>query len=224
MKTVMQLAISGTIGTAVFVALVFAPAGTVNYWQGWVFLAVFAVSSWVPTGYLLRRNPAALQRRMHAGPLAETRPVQKFAVSGAFASMAAMIVTSALDHRFGWSAVPVPVCVLGDVLVAVGLGASLLVVVQNSFASANITVEPGQQLVTTGFYRWVRHPMYAANVIMMAGIPLALGSYWGLLFALPAVAVLVVRIRDEERLLIQQLDGYPQYCARVRYRLVPPVW
>jgi protein-S-isoprenylcysteine O-methyltransferase Ste14 len=135
-----------------------------------------------------------------------------------------MIVVSALDHRFGWSSVPATVCLAGDVLVAIGLGLAMLVVVQNSYAAANVAVEAGQTVIDTGLYGLVRHPMYTGNVIMMLGIPVALGSYWGLVFVIPGLLVLAIRIRDEEELLGQQLDGYSQYAQRVRYRLVPYVW
>jgi protein-S-isoprenylcysteine O-methyltransferase Ste14 len=110
------------------------------------------------------------------------------------------------------------------VLVALGLGISMLTTIQNSYAAANITVESGQKLVSKGVYSVVRHPMYFGNVVLMIGIPLALGSYWGLLFVLPGLAVLATRILDEEKVLTQRLAGYPDYTRRVRYRLVPYVW
>ena len=112
-----------------------------------------------------------------------------------------MIVVSVFDHRFGWSAVPTTVTVIGDMLVAVGLSVAQLVVIQNGYAAANITVESEQTLVSTGLYGLVRHPMYAGTVVMMIGIPLALDSYWGLVFVIPALFVLALRIRDEEQLL-----------------------
>jgi protein-S-isoprenylcysteine O-methyltransferase Ste14 len=135
-----------------------------------------------------------------------------------------MLVVSALDHRFGWSPVPTTVTVVGDILVAVGLGVAMLVVAQNGYAAANITVESGQTLVSTGLYGLVRHPMYSGSVIMMVGVPLALDSYWGLVFVIPALAALALRIRDEEELLQQQLSGYSEYEQQVHYRLVPFVW
>jgi protein-S-isoprenylcysteine O-methyltransferase Ste14 len=135
-----------------------------------------------------------------------------------------MLVVSALDHRFGWSPVPTTVTVVGDILVAVGLGVAMLVVAQNGYAAANITVESGQTLVSTGLYGLVRHPMYSGSVIMMVGVPLALDSYWGLVFVIPALVALALRIRDEEELLQQQLSGYSEYEQQVHYRLVPFVW
>lgn len=224
MKIVGKSVFSATLGLIAFGLMLFWPAGTFHYWQGWVFLVVFAVSTWIPSLYLMRTNPAALDRRMRAGPLAEARTLQRLIISVAFASLIAMIVFSAFDHRFGWSSVPAAVSLAGDVLVAMGLGVAMLVVVQNSYAAANVSVESGQQLVSTGLYRLVRHPMYTGNVILMVGIPLALGSYWGLVFVIPGLIVLVLRIHDEERLLQQELAGYPEYTRRVQYRLVPYLW
>lgn len=224
MKTALQSVVSGLIGLVVFGVLVFWPAGTFNYWQGWAFLVVFAASTTIPGLYLAAKNPAALKRRMQAGPGAETRLLQKVIISIAFLAAGATIVVSALDFRFGWSSVPAAVSVAGDVLVVVGLGIAMLVVVQNSYAAANIKVEAGQELVSTGMYSVVRHPMYFGNVVMLIGIPLALGSYWGLLFVIPALAVLAVRILDEEKLLTQDLAGYRDYKERVHFRLVPYVW
>lgn len=216
--------ISAAAGLVFFGALLFVPAGTFRYWQGWVFLAVFALVTSVPSVYLLRTNPAALERRMRAGPLAETRTVQRVVIAVIYVCFPAMFVISVLDHRFGWSTVPDAVCLAGDVLVAIGLGASMLVVIQNGYAAANITIEAGQRLASTGLYGLVRHPMYAASVVLMLGVPLALGSYWGLLLVIPGLIVLVVRIRDEESMLVEGLPGYLEYARQVRYRMLPGVW
>jgi protein-S-isoprenylcysteine O-methyltransferase Ste14 len=223
-KIALQSIVSGLIGLVVFGLLVFWPAGTFGYWRGWAFILVFAASTTIPSLYLAAKKPAALRRRMQAGPAAETRPLQKIIISIAFLAMGATIMVSALDFRFGWSPVPAAVSVVGDVLVAVGLGIAMLTTIQNGYASANITVESGQELVSTGMYSVVRHPMYFGNVVLMIGIPLALGSYWGLLFVIPGLAVLATRILDEEKVLSQQLAGYHDYVQRVHYRLVPYVW
>jgi protein-S-isoprenylcysteine O-methyltransferase Ste14 len=224
MKTGVRLTASSVCGLAVLGLLLFLPAGTFNYWQAWVFIAVFTIATIVPSIYLARTDPAALQRRMHGGPFAEARGAQKFIITGAFLSLFAMVTFSAYDHRVGWSAVPTAVCLIGDVLVVVGLTIGMLVVVQNSYAAATVTVESGQKLTSSGLYKLVRHPMYAANVILMVGMPLALGSYWGLLFVIPSLVVLVFRILDEEKLLTDELGGYREYTQRVRYRLLPYVW
>ncbi len=189
----------------VFGVFLFGPAGTFTYWQAWVFIAIFTAVSSGPTMYWGLRKPEVLRRRMRAGPIAETRPAQKFATAGTIAMVIAVLVVSALDHRFGWSQVPTPVVVIGAILVAVGLGMATMVVNQNSYAAATIRVEAGQPVVSTGLYGLVRHPMYAGALIMMVGMPLALDSYWGMVTVLPALAVLAFRIEDEEKMLRQEL-------------------
>lgn len=224
MKILLQVLASSVFGIAFFAVLLFIPAGTLNYWQAWVFIAVFMVATLVPSLYLAVRNPAALQRRMKVGPGAETRISEKLIISGIIAAVVAVLVVSALDHRFKWSQVPTALVVAGDVLVAVGLVAAQWVVIENSYAAATITVESGQTLVTTGLYGIVRHPMYAGTLVMMLGTPLALGSFWALVAVVAAVPLLAARILDEESMLRRQLAGYPEYTNRVRYRLMPYVW
>ena len=224
MKTGVRLAASSIWGLAVLGALLFLPAGTLNYWQAWVFIGVFTAATIIPSIYLARTNPAALRRRMRGGPLAEGRAIQKIVIIGAFLDLFAMVVLSVFDHRMGWSSVPAWLCLLGDVLIAAGIGFAMLVIVQNNYAAATVTVETGQFVASRGVYKVVRHPMYVGNVIMMVGIPLALGSYWGLLLVIPGVLVLVSRILDEEKMLTQELGGYREYTQRVRYRLLPYVW
>jgi protein-S-isoprenylcysteine O-methyltransferase Ste14 len=218
------LLVLALIDPVVFGLMLFLAAGTFNYWRAWVFLVVYALSMWIFGIYLLRTNPLALQRRMRAGPAAETRMVQKVVITGWYLSLVAMLVASALDHRFRWSAVPTMICLVGDVLVAVARGGTMLVVIQNSYAAATVRVEAGQTLVSTGLYGLVRHPLYTGNVILMVSIPLALGSYWGFVFVIPGLLVLALRIRDEEKLLHEGLDGYRKYTQTVRYRLVPHLW
>jgi protein-S-isoprenylcysteine O-methyltransferase Ste14 len=224
MKTALKAMSWALIGLVVLGVILFLPAGTFNYWQAWVFIAVFTLATVLPTIYLARTDPAALQRRMHGGPTAETRTVQKIVIIGAFLALFAMMALSAFDHRFGWSPVPPSVSLLGDVLIAIGLVLAMAVVTQNSYAGATVRVETDQKLASRGLYRLVRHPMYAGNLILMLGIPLALGSYWGLLLIIPGVLVLVFRILDEEKMLTQELGGYREYTQRVRYRLLPHVW
>jgi protein-S-isoprenylcysteine O-methyltransferase Ste14 len=223
-KIAVQSLASAVFGVAFFFALLFWPAGTMDYWQAWVFIAVFIVSTMVPSIYLAVKDPAALQRRMKAGPMAESRTLQKLVICGTIVAVVAVLVISALDHRFGWSQVPTAIVIVGNILVAAGLGVAQLVVIQNSFAAATITVEEGQKVVSTGLYGLVRHPMYVGTLIMMAGTPLALDSYWGLLAIVLALPVLAARIDDEEKMLRQELDGYDEYTHKVHYRLVPGVW
>ena len=224
MKIAVQTLASAIFGVAFFAALLCWPAGTLNYWQAWVFIAVFIVATIVPSLYLAVKDPDALRRRMKAGPMAESRAVQKFIISGTIFAVVAVLVISALDHRFGWSNVPTPVVIVGNVLVAGGLVVAQLVVIQNSYAAATITVETDQKVVDTGLYGLVRHPMYVGTLIMMVGTPLALDSYWGLLAVGLALPVLALRIVDEEKMLRQDLAGYDEYTHKVHYRLMPGVW
>lgn len=220
MKTLKML-IPGTLWTVAFGLLAFIPAGTFDYWQAWLFLAVVVGSGCILSVYFMLTNPAVVQRRM---PAKETRVLQRIVAAAVFLLWGAMIVVSALDHRFGWSGVPPAVSVLGSVLVAVGIAAVGLVLVQNSHAAVTIRVESGQQVVSTGLYGMVRHPMYSSNIFLLVGTPLALGSYWGLFFVIPVLFIFTLRIRDEEKLLEDELAGYDEYMRKVRYRLVPGIW
>jgi len=215
---------ASVVGLVATVALLFWPAGTFAYWQGWALIAVMVALSTPYTVYLATRHPQVLERRLRVGPAAETRTIQRLAVFGLQASVLAAMVLSAFDHRFGWSHVPVWLCVVGLGLTAVGLGASMLVVLQNSWAAGTIEIQTGQELVARGLYGIVRHPMYSGATLMLVGIPLGLGSFWGLLPGLLGVVALIVRTVDEEKLLVQDLPGYPDYRARVRYRMVPYLW
>jgi len=212
------------IGLVVIAVLVFVPAGTVAYWQGWLFIIVFALSTNLIGLYLARNDPALLQRRMKFGPQAEPRPVQKALVGLAFVAFSALPVVSALDHRLGWSDVPDWVSVFGAFLVWLGLMIDLLVFRRNSFGASTVETMEGQTVISSGPYALVRHPMYVGALVMLVGVPLALGSYWGLLFVIVFVPVLALRILDEEAMLLRELDGYAEYTRSVRYRLVPGVW
>jgi protein-S-isoprenylcysteine O-methyltransferase Ste14 len=204
--------------------LLFIPAWSLRYWQAWVFLAVFMGTSTVITLYLMRNNPALLQRRMKGGPTAEVRPVQRFIMLWASIGFISLIVIPAVDFHFKWSAVPVGVVVLGDLLVMVGFYFIFLVYRENPFSSATIEIAEGQRVISTGPYALVRHPMYASALLYLIGMPLALGSYWGLLGLSIMMPFLIWRLLDEERFLAKNLGGYREYQKRIRYRLIPFLW
>ncbi len=224
MKRVAQVVVSTLVGIAFFAVTLFLPAGTLIYWQAWLFIAVFTVATLVPSMYLAYRDPATLERRMHAGPVAEKRPVQQVAVSAIAVAVVALLVLGALDHRFGWSQVPLWLVVAGNVAVAVGLVIAQWVVFQNRYAAATITVEAEQPLVSTGLYGVVRHPMYLGALVMLIGTPPALDSLWGMVMLIPGVLTLAMRIVDEEKMLSAELTGYGDYTRQVRSRLVPHIW
>jgi protein-S-isoprenylcysteine O-methyltransferase Ste14 len=213
------------IGLFAFIALlVFGSAGSVRYWQGWLFLATFCASTLAITLYLLKYDPELLQRRSTGGPAAERSTIQKIIMSLASICFLALLVVPALDHRYRWSTVPGALSLCADLLL-VGCFAYILKVFRaNSFAAATIAVAPGQRVVSTGPYAHVRHPMYAAGLVLLAALPLSLGSWWGLLVMIPLVPLIVWRLVDEEAFLTANLAGYGAYRERVKYRLVPFLW
>ena len=208
----------------VMAALLFVPAGTVHYWQAWVYLSIFMGASALTTLYLLARDRTLLERRMSGGPLAETRPAQKVIMSFTSVGFMAVFVVSAFDRRFEWSAVPLYAVLAGDVLVLMGLYVIFLVYRANSFTSATIVVAEKQRVISTGPYAIVRHPMYAGGSLYLLGTPLALGSYWALVPIAVMIPFLIWRLLDEERLLAKDLPGYTEYQKWVPHRLVPFVW
>jgi protein-S-isoprenylcysteine O-methyltransferase Ste14 len=219
MKTALQVTVSSVLGLALIGLALFWPAGTFDYWQAWVFLGIFVVLSVICTVYVGMKNPEVLRRRMNAGPTHESRPVQKIVSSGVVLMFFALLVVSAFDHRFGWSNVPTAVVLIGDVLVAVGLGITVLVVAQNSYAAANITVEADRKWCLDSGIR--RHQIFLA--LMLIGIPLALDSYWGLVVLAPLCPSPASHFR-REKALTEELAGYREYTEKVHSRLVPHVW
>jgi len=204
--------------------LLFVPAGTVHYWQAWVYLSIFTGASALITVYLMKRDPTLLERRMSGGPMAEQRRVQKFIMVCTSMAFVALLVVPAFDHRFGWSTVPLVGVVFGDVLVAVGFYFIFLVYRENTFTSATIEIAENQKVISTGPYAIVRHPMYASASLYLVGTPLALGSCWGFISIAGMIPFLIWRLFDEERFLTENLSGYDEYQRRVPHRLVPYVW
>jgi protein-S-isoprenylcysteine O-methyltransferase Ste14 len=208
----------------VMAALVFVPAGTLDYWQAWTFLAVYFVASLVISLYLMKKDPALMERRMRGGPFAEKEPAQKIIMVLTSAGFIGLLVVPALDHRFAWSHMSPYAAVAGDVLLGLGWLAILFVFKENTFSSATIELAPDQRVISTGPYAIVRHPMYAGALVMLLGIPIALGSWWGVLVIVAMLPALIWRLIDEERFLARNLPGYVEYQDKVRYRLIPLVW
>ena len=215
---------SSLFGTLLMAALLLLPAGTLNYWQAWVFMAVFAAASAAVTVYLAIHDPKLLERRMRAGPAAEKERSQRFIMFLAMMGFIGLLVVPAFDHRFGWSRVATYICLIGDGLIAIGFLCVFLVLKVNTYAASTIQVAEDQEVVSTGPYAFVRHPMYAGAFPIVAGTPLALGSWWGLSALIVFVPALIWRLVDEERFLRKNLPGYTEYIEKVRYRLVPHVW
>jgi protein-S-isoprenylcysteine O-methyltransferase Ste14 len=202
-------------------ALIFLPAWTLHYWQAWLYLAVFMISISAVFMYLIKNDPDLLARRVNNKEETKSQKVIHFFINLGFAIV---IVIPSLDHRFGWSAVPWYIVMVGDIFVASGILIIFFVFKENSFTAATIEVAADQKVISTGPYTRVRHPMYLGGLIFIVGIPLALGSWWGLLTIVLFAPVLAWRILDEEKFLVKNLPGYAEYEKKVKYRLVPFIW
>jgi protein-S-isoprenylcysteine O-methyltransferase Ste14 len=225
MNTMAKKAIAGLLFILLaMAALLFIAAGTLHYWQAWTFVAVYFAASLALTFYLMVKDPNLLERRMRGGPTAEKEPVQKIIVSIVSLGFVGLLIVPALDHRFGWSHMMPQVALAGEGLVAIGWLAIYFVFRENSFSAATVELAPDQHVISTGPYARVRHPMYAGMLVMFAGIPIALGSWWGLVVLVAILPALIWRLLDEERFLARNLPGYVEYQNTVRYRLIPRIW
>ena len=172
----------------------------------------------------MKKDPELLRRRMSGGPFAEKEPVQKIIMVFTSLGFIGLLVVPALDHRFAWSHVPPLAALAGDGLVGLGLLGVFFVFKENSFASATIELAQDQKVISTGPYALVRHPMYLSGLVLLLGMPIALGSVWGLLVFAAIIPALIWRLLDEEKFLAARLPGYVEYQNKMRYRLIPLVW
>jgi protein-S-isoprenylcysteine O-methyltransferase Ste14 len=225
MKTLFAKAIAGLAALlVVLAALSFLFAWTIHFWQAWACLATFFLCAAAITAYLMIQDPALLERRMRAGAKAEREKNQKVIQSLSRTVFLALFVVPALDHRFAWSRVPAAASIAGDVLIVIGFAVVFAVFRANTYTSGIIEVAAEQTVISTGPYAYVRHPMYSGVLILLFGIPIALGSWWSLLLFVPIAATIVWRLLDEEKFLAANLTGYANYLRKVKYRLVPMVW
>jgi protein-S-isoprenylcysteine O-methyltransferase Ste14 len=209
---------------AVMASLLFGAAGTLAYWQAWLFLAAYFAPSLAITLYLMRKDPALLARRMSGGPFAEKELVQKIIMTIVSIGFVGLLVLPAMDHRFGWSQTSPIMVLTGDLMVLVGWIGIFLVFRENSFGAATIRLSEHHRVVSSGPYALIRHPMYAAGLLMLSGIPLALGSGWSVVVVLLLLPALIWRLEDEEMFLARNLPGYTDYQQTVKYRLLPAIW
>jgi len=202
----------------------FVPVWSFHYWQAWVFLFIFVALSALITVYLWKKDPKLLERRLNAGPVAEKEKSQRLIQLFASIAFIAEILLPSLDRRFAWSEVPLTLVIAGEGFVALGFLMMFIVFKENPFTGATIDVAAGQKVISTGPYAVVRHPLYSGALVMLLGTPLALGSGWALLMFAPMTIVIVWRLLEEEKFLSANLQGYTEYCQKVRYRLIPFVW
>ncbi len=202
-------------------ALIFIPAGTLDYWEAWLYLTnLFAPVIFVLL-YLLKYDPELLERRMR---IREKETQQKKIINFGVPLFILIYMLPGLDKRFGWSDTPVAAVLIADLLVLLGYAVIFLVFRENSYAGRTVAVDPGQQVISSGPYAFVRHPMYLGALLLYILSPLALGSYWGMIPTLLLIPLFVSRIRSEESVLARDLPGYDAYRRKVRYRLLPGVW
>ncbi len=202
----------------------FISAGSLSYWQAWVYLADWAVCVILITLYLVINDRDLLAGRVQAGPVAETQKNQKIIQSLASLCFIGLFIVPGLDYRFGWSNLPPILSLIADGFVAVGFFVVFLTFKENSYTRATIEVSEKQKVITSGPYRMVRHPMYAGASVLLIFTPLALGSWIAEIFAVLLILVVAIRLLDEERFLKKDLTGYTAYCQTVRYHLIPYLW
>lgn len=218
-------AVLGSLVLLVVLAVViFLPAGTVRYWQGWLYLGVFGASTLGITLYLMRNDRALLARRLEAGPTAERDPRQRVLSALANVAFVLVYVVAGLDERLGWSGVHASASLVADGFVAAGFLVVLMTFRANSYTSGTVRVAEGQTVVDRGPYAVVRHPMYAGALLLLLATPVALGSWWALLAVMPMFVTIGARLLYEEQYLATNLEGYAEYRQRVRFRLLPFVW
>jgi len=202
-------------------ALFFVSAGTLDYWQAWLYLLVLFIPMLAVVAYFLVKDREFLARRFQAR---EREKEQKLIqLLGAPLFLAGFLLPG-FDRRFGWSAVPIEAVLVADALVFIGYMAVFWVFRVNSYASRTIRVEKGQKVVSSGPYARVRHPMYSGVLLMFLATPIALGSYVALIPFVLYTPLLLMRIRNEEEVLGRELKGYKEYCRKVKWRLVMGVW
>ncbi len=227
-KPEFSIKMQATIGlTALAVLLwlaLFVPAWTLNYWQAWIFWFIFVACITAISIYFIKKDLNLIASRLKVGPTSEQQGSQKITQAVITVFFVLLLLVPSLDHHFQWSIVPPYLSGAGDVFVAFGLLIIFLVFKENTYTSVLVEVDEKQKVVSTGPYSVVRHPMYSGALLMLLFIPLALGSFWGLFAFPPILIAIAVRLNEEEKFLIKNLQGYNEYMQKVRYRLIPMVW
>jgi len=204
-----------------FAAMLFIPAGTVFYWEAWIYLAILFIPMFLVSAHLIRNDPELLERRLR---MKEKEPEQKLIIKLAYLYFVVLVLLAGFDQRYGWSSVSSATVFVADLVVVSGYILFVMVLKENRYASRIIEVVPEQRVIMTGPYALIRHPMYLAVLLMYTFTPLALGSVWAMILTPVLLILLVARIRNEERVLSRDLPGYRDYCQKVKYRIIPGIW
>jgi protein-S-isoprenylcysteine O-methyltransferase Ste14 len=216
-----RLALRFLLALGVLGALLFIPAGSLRFWQGWAYIAISFVPGLFAFTYFYEHDPQLIERRMQ---FKEKVREQKRIMTFVYIAWLVAFVLPGLDHRFGWSHQPLWITIFSQAVVFGGFATTLWVAKVNRFAARTIQVEPGQEVISSGPYRIVRHPMYLGACAMWLFTPLALGSYLTLPAFVLLIPLIVLRLLNEEKVLRQELPGYSEYCLHIRFRLVPFLW
>ena len=202
-------------------ALIFLPAGTLAYPKGWLLMGILFLPMLIAGFVMLYRSPAFLEKRLDAK---EKQGTQKGIVALSGLMFIAGFVLAGLDYRFGWSVMPTWVTVVASVLFLVSYALYAEVMRENAYLSRTVKVEEGQTVVDTGLYGIVRHPMYAVTILLFMVMPIVLGSWYALIPFAFYPAIIILRLKDEEKLLTRELPGYEAYKQKVKYRIIPFIW
>lgn len=221
MKLWVNALIKYLMGVLLVGMLVFLPAGTLSFLNGWLFMGILFIPMLILGVVLLIKAPALLEKRLNAK---EKRRAQKGVTSLSAVMFLAGFIVAGLDHRYGWSQIPLWGVIAAAVVLVAAYALYAEVMRENAYLSRTIEVQQGQRVVDTGLYGVVRHPMYAVTLWLFLAIPVVLGSLWAVLCFVPYVPAIVLRILDEEKLLTAELAGYADYTKKVKYRLLPLIW
>jgi protein-S-isoprenylcysteine O-methyltransferase Ste14 len=207
-------------------ALLFLPAGTLKYWEAWVYLAIVFIPMVAFSAYYYKHDPALVQRRMETR---EKEAEQKWIMRAAIVICVFGFTVPGFDHRFGWTrrltgGVPLGVEIAAQILALAGYLGTIWVIDLNRYAARTVRVEEGQHVITSGPYRFVRHPLYAGGLVLWFATAPALGSYMALPFCALLLPLFVLRLLNEEKVLRRELPGYAEYCEGTRYHLIPYIW
>ena len=221
MKLFLEAIVKFTCGLLLVLALIFLPAGTVNYPYGWLLVGLLFAPMLIAGFVMLAKSPEFLKKRLD---VKEKQATQKGVVAYAGLMFIAGFVVAGLDYRFGWSNMPQWVTIIASVLFLFSYTLYAEVMRENAYLSRTIQVEEGQKVVDTGLYGIVRHPMYAVTILLFLMMPLVLGSWYALIAFAFYPVIIIVRLKDEEDLLTRELPGYEAYKEKVKYRIIPFIW
>ena len=221
MKLLFEAIVKFACGLLLVGLLIFLPAGTFCYTYGWLFAGLLFVPMLIAGFVMLFKSPEFLKKRLDAK---EKQATQKGVLAFSGLMFIAGFIVAGLDFRFGWSYMPDWVVIAASLLFLIAYGLYAEVMRENAYLSRTIKVEEGQKVVDTGLYGIVRHPMYAVTILLFLMIPLILGSWYALIAFAFYPAIIVVRLKDEEKLLTRELSGYAEYKQKVKYRIIPFIW